>query len=138
MRALLPLFVVATLCGCGEDELTCSQSDRDGTYLAETSERSGTCGDAGSMLVQMDNGSEVVETGCTTDYERWSDGNCTNESSVTCESPADNIVVVGVGVVTQEDSGGESFSGIMTMTIYELSSGALLCTSTYDVTYTRQ
>ena len=123
------------LFGCGEME--CEPFD--GTYLAATSERSGTCGPVGETLVQMRDGEQVGgDAGCVVDYDRVTENNCKTERSVTCTSQADGLVITGVGVFEADDESGSSASGVLTMTVKSLSTGATQCSSTYDVTYTRQ
>lgn len=142
MKRLLTLSLLLSIltpaCGAEDSGLECSPSDRDGTYLVETMERSGTCGDVGSFVVQMNNGQETIETGCTIDYERWSDSDCKLERSVTCHMPADSLTSSGIGITEQMDSDGDFFEGTMTITISDYVSGATYCTSTYALSYERQ
>lgn len=129
------LALVVILGGCGGDE--CRVEDVDGTYLATTTEVSGTCGDAGSFVLQYNSGEEVVDSGCIVDYERLSDNQCTAERSVTCTSAADNRITKGSATVTSEP-GGDRAEGIATMTVLNMTTGATVCVSTYEIVYERQ
>ena len=120
---------------CGPD---CSKDDLDGTYLVMTTERSGTCGDMGDFVSQMNHGESTQEPGCTPSYSRWSDDECTNEASGVCTGTADNIRTEATGSLTQKDDDGERFEGVIEFTIKDATTGETLCISTYDLEYERQ
>lgn len=121
--------------GCGAD---CDPEDIDGTYTATSTELSGgTCGSLGTFVIQYDHGSQTTASGCTIDYERLSDDQCTAERAVTCTNTADDIEAKGVGAVTQKP-GGESITGTISLTQKRISTGATMCQSTYSLTYARQ
>lgn len=138
MKALLiTIALVATAPACGGPE--CSKSDRTGTYRGVLTEGpGGTCGAMPDVVVPMTDGSGPADPGCTIKAESWSADQCKNESTVECVSAPDNTRATATGVFTQQDGAGEVFDGVMTMTIKRLDTGATLCVSTYDVTYTRQ
>lgn len=120
--------------GCGQH---CEQSDLDGTYLVHAVERpNGTCGAFTDFVVQVHNGEQVASSDCTVDYERVSEDACTTERALTCPEGA-GYESVGVGKITQEP-GGETVSGILSVTVNDLANNTIACVSTYDLTYRRQ
>lgn len=134
MRTVI-LAATALVYACGD--LKCAKADRDGTYRVETTELSGgTCGEVGTLIVQMSKGTQTTGQGCAIDFERWSENDCKLERSVTCVDGGSKVV--GVGFTNQLDDEGKEFEGTLTTTVRDASTNAIACVSTYDVTYKRQ
>lgn len=120
---------------CGGSD--CSKSDVDGSYLVETTEIGGNCGEIGSLLVRFDSGEGAQDNGCSFDRHEWSDDECKEESSITCVDTGSNRRASAIRVLTQSND-GKDINGTLTMTIRNLTTGELICNGTYSAVYTRQ
>jgi hypothetical protein len=116
----------------------CDISDRMGTYLDHYAERSGgTCGAIPDQVGRVDGPSGLPE-GCALDGDdRVSENGCKLERTYTCDFPADGVIASYTGVTQAEDAGANRLIGILTVRVSD-SSGSFLCSSTYDLTFTRQ
>jgi hypothetical protein len=141
------LFIFALLvAGCGgsgnddsDEALTCSRTDRAGTYLMQFSERAGDCGPIPEQLGRIDDAT-ALPAGCTLDAaDRWSDADCTLERAYTCDEPGvgPGVTSSSIAITTQQDQGAESLTGTLSIVVRD-SDATQLCRSTYDVTGTRQ
>lgn len=130
--------VLAGGCSGSDGSVQCAQTDRAGAYLAHYSERAnGTCGAIPDTVLRF-SGSTAASPGCAFDApDSWSTDQCTLERSISCAIPGTNQTLTGVASTHETESGGAKISGVETITIYDVN-GAFLCTSTYDLTATRQ
>ena len=120
----------------------CDERDRIGTYLLTWDERTGDCGPVDEGISRITGAtSGTSPSGASqcqiTDPPFLSDDRCTLTNSVACVT-VDGLVLEGLGVTTQQDSGSNRITGIFDVSIRDQSTGALLCASTYDVVYVRQ
>jgi hypothetical protein len=117
----------------------CSNSDRDGTYLLEYSERDGgMCGELPDAVGRLDADAPIEGVCERTAEDEWSSDQCKLTRSLRCTSETDGLIIEGVAVSEQEDSAGDVLTGLYTITARDLATGEVLCTSTYNVTATRQ
>lgn len=141
MKRFLLIAALATV-GCGgSDEpgeaVTCEQSDRSGTYWAEFETLSGSCPDQNAGLIRLGE-TGMIGTECEQTAEpQWSDGDCTLETAVRCVIGTDALVE-SITITTQQDAAGDSITGTMTFTGYDLATGSLVCSGSYRMTATRQ
>jgi hypothetical protein len=133
LRIAFIAVAAASSVACG---IECSKDAMRGAYLVETTEWTG--GTCGYITPGVQIYGEGEGDGCVLDSDVWSDDECKNERLVTCTSVADGYRAVGASVTEQQDSDGQEFTGTLTMTVYNLNSGATICVSTYDVTATKQ
>lgn len=133
--------------GCGGNDgatpgtdFTCDPAtDRNGTYLVHLVERpGGSCGELPDTLGRIDGGMPVQGPSqqCSpVAPSKFSQGNCKLENVFRCTS-SDGSVVDATAVTTQLDADGAKLSGIYSASATR--PGGASCTSSYDVTYTRQ
>ncbi len=124
----------------------CNKTDRTGTYRATAVEQSGTCGAVDPRLVSFnDDGTNGASTGCTLHTDVWSEGDCKNERTFSCENQVDDSTQFGgVGTVTsdsvavsrQQTQNGSLITGTLSIRVGGTSAKA--CQSVYSVTYERQ
>jgi hypothetical protein len=144
MKSAFSVFVIFCAIGCGpeddtgDDGFECSRKDRTGTYLVSFETISGNCGDQDSGVIQLDGGNSEPGAGCVYNYSKWSDGDCSFESSTTCELPSDNLTMTVVGKTDQENRDGSVLTGVITMTVRYLDTNTLACSGTYESTAVRQ
>lgn len=132
--------VVLLLTGCsgGNDEPTpCSLAHRKGTYVVHYDERAnGTCGAISDALVQLTTGSSVPP-GCRYDAEdKPSRDECDLTRRYTCPLDGAPGEASYVAITTERD-GGAKFDGIVTVTARD-DGGAVICVSSYNVSFTRR
>lgn len=124
------------LIGCaGEDEVDapteCDRDDRRGTYLVEFDERDGNCGPVPDQVSRIDGDNPAGSAECVlTEEDRWSRNNCRLERSYICALNGYTYEYIGF---TDSNADGSELTGLMEVTVDDG-----LCTSTYDVTWTRQ
>ncbi len=136
---LLSLFLIVGCVSSHEEEpFTCDPSeDRAGTYFMHFEERrGGTCGPTPDQLVRLGNDSGSGGDCESTAPDVWSNDRCRVERSFVCFD-AGGFIIEGIFVSDQEDERGEVLTGTHSVTIRD-EYGNFLCTSTYDVTATRQ
>lgn len=136
MRVIFCVSVAMLQTACGDR--VCEKTKEDGTYRAEYTNVGGTCGDIGVVIIQVVNGQSEASAGCTTDYSRYSENNCKQESSVTCVDSVNELVSSSVGVFEQTEDDGSKYEGSITMTFRDIDTGQAICAGTYDVVMTRQ
>ena len=124
--------------GCsGSDEgEACDLAHREGTYLLVSKERpNGSCGPIVDQVVRVDNVG-ALPPGCTKDApDDASPDRCEYSRSYTC-ALTDGGAVSFVGTTTEHD-GGDRITGVSTMVVVD-ANGMFVCTSAYDLTFTRQ
>jgi hypothetical protein len=126
-------------CSGGDDDkpVPCSGAHRNGTYLAHFTERPhGNCGPIADQIVQISPGPNLPP-GCAFDQtDTGSVDQCSLTRAYTCplDGAPGTISIVGI---SKEQNGGASFVGTETAKVYD-GNGALVCTSTYAVEWTRQ
>jgi hypothetical protein len=144
MRMNLAFIVTLGLGGCGSEDKPaepspCSASDRTGTYIFQYVERAGgNCGPVDDEFLTLNGGG--VPPGCRLDEpDVWSEDGCTLERSYTCPSNGlgQGWTTRGNGITTQESSSGAIITGFVSITIYD-DAKLPVCTSSYDLTATRQ
>jgi hypothetical protein len=134
------------LVACGSDagtpgtDFTCDSSqDRSGVYLVHSVERpGGTCGALTDGLTRFDGGMAVQQSDTQCEAlvpTTVTDSGCTFANSLRCAG-TDGSVSDVTGTTTQLDASGAKLDGIFSETV-TLADG-YSCSSTYDVTYTRQ
>lgn len=138
MRSAALVGVVLLLAGCSKDKpVACDLAHRTGTYVQHLVERAGgSCGIVADTVVRTDNPGGLPP-GCTKDAaDSASTDRCRYDRSYTCTvaDPAGTISVVGT---TTEHNGGATLTGVLSMTIKD-NTGAFVCASAYDATFTRQ
>lgn len=144
MKRLMILVAVVGCAGATDDgpevdgaeesaePITCDRDDREGTYLVEYDETDGNCGPVPDGLVRLGETDPVPDPDvmCTaTADDRWSRRECRVESSFDCL--IDGRVYSYVAVLDSNED-ASVLSGPMSITVDDV------CTSTYDVTWTRQ
>lgn len=121
---------------CSDDAgaVDCSKAHRSGTFLAKFTEREGgSCGPIPETVARLD--ADTLLEGCELDApDDWSADECTLTRSYTC--PLDGAPGSASFVAVSHES-ADGFEGTSTARVYD-TAGALVCTSTYDVTWTRQ
>jgi hypothetical protein len=130
----IAVATMTTAVGCGDEgPINCLGIDDSGIYMVESTEVSGNCGEAPSVLVQLGHGlGDPVCVG-----ERTTSRNaCRLEADLVCPSQEEGEAVLR-GFIDAEDMSGDVWSGSITFEV-ETASGFVACVSTYDVTYTRQ
>lgn len=111
---------------------SCDPNRRAGTYLMTATTRSGDCGKLESSLVVLDPAETGAADGCTVRSERFSEGACALERTVTCVSG--KLKTEAVGISRQVTADGSRLEGILTVVL----TGESYCRGTYDVVYVRQ
>jgi hypothetical protein len=127
-------------CGGADDPITCSPSERAGTYLLTYETLSGNCGNLPQTVVRLEGPDQGLIEGCALDVpDRWSEDGCKVERAFTCLEPAagDGATSEFVGVTTQETDDGSRISGTMTARLFA-SDGSQTCLGTYRLAYERQ
>lgn len=152
LGAGLVALTVLVAVACGPDsgskpaprpgiDFTCDATkDRIGTYLLHYQERAGgTCGAQQDSLVRLESSGAVMAPGGTcalTVAPTVSNGGCTLTNTIDC-THADGNAESGTAETTQQDDSGSVITGVYDVTIFT-PDGATLCSSLYDMTYTRQ
>lgn len=149
MKLLGAVFAGLLAFGCGGSDkaptpgvdFTCDASkERVGTYLMHMAERAGgDCGPVKDSLVRIGDGIASTSAGgqcVAVAPPTTSEGGCKIETTARCMQP-DGTVTNTVGESVQDTADGSRMSGIADITVSD-ASGAILCSSTFDVTYTRQ
>ncbi len=133
------IAVALLLAGCSSSAAltapaptACHKTDRHGTYLADYTQQSGTCGPITSMLIDLDDMSP--KPGCTLSDKVWSENDCKTSGTVKCVANATTPALSTTLVIRQDTADGSVLSGLQTITI----EGAGGCTSTYDLHLTRK
>jgi hypothetical protein len=131
------LFLAACSGSDSDGSEPCSGAHRSGTYVAHFTERAhGNCGPIADQVVQISTGPNLPP-GCAFDAtDTGSVDQCTLTRAYTCplDGAPGTISIVGV---SKEEDGGARFVGTETARVYD-GSGALVCSSTYDVVWARQ
>ena len=129
---LLALVGLVLVYGCGPE---CSLEDRTGTYLMSFNEVSGGCGPIDPEIARLDGSGTDPGPGCTLEYERVSEDQCSLERATSCQSSGLDIELEGV---TNQEPGseGDLLTGTAEVDVYD--SGALVCSSIYQITARRQ
>jgi hypothetical protein len=131
------VVLLASGCSSKDDAPSCDLAHRVGTYVQHTTERAGgTCGILADQVVRVDNPGGLPP-GCTKDAADSASGDrCEYDRSYTCETtnPAGAVSIVAT---TTEHDGGAKLTGVLSMTIRD-DTGAFVCSSAYDVVFTRQ
>jgi hypothetical protein len=124
-------LTVLALAACGGNDSNCDFAKLTGTYQAHFDEKSGDCGPLPDINVLIDQGNPSEPVGCTVNDALKDEAACTADYDITCTSGG-----VAAHEVAHFDiaSDGSHFSGSETVT----ATGTTSCTSTYDVTYTKQ
>jgi hypothetical protein len=132
------LFAVLSLTtvmdGCGSPDAgdgLCAQ--RSGTYKAQLTERSGTCGAIPEQIVTIDAQPVAPDPPCTGGEIRYSPNNCeVTNVNITCPengvAPGASSILNGKFTWSHDGSSG---SGILTLVVKD-STGAVLCQSSYN------
>ena len=116
----------------------CDPAEQVGTYLMQLDLRDGNCGEFSDRLVRVDALAEDPDGLCVEDApERWTEGGCKVEASVTCDDAAGRGTYQNILVLTQRDESGDRFTGILSVAAWD-TMGAQVCRGTYDVAATRQ
>jgi hypothetical protein len=140
--ATLGILVLSLTACSGADKDAaedCAGTHRNGTYLQSFRERSGgTCGAVSDQVIAFDSrNSGTLGDGCAFDADDTvSADQCKLTRSYTC--PLDGAPgTVSIVAITTEHDGGAKVTGTFTSRIHD-GDGALVCASTYDVSYVRQ
>ncbi len=131
------IVVALLLAGCSSaapsapTPLVCHRTDRHGTYMADFTQQSGTCGPLTTRLLDLDDAPPPA--GCTV-AQMWSENDCKVVGVVRC-SATYNAPASDLTAVTHQDTqDGSVLSGTQTLTI----EGGGGCVSTYAVHMVRQ
>ena len=149
MKTSFAALAALLLMACGSDggdpgtpgvDFTCdAHTDRSGTYLMHISEHAGgICGAVPDSLVRLESGTVIHDNSfqCTDLVPTaYSDGGCSVTHSLHCVD-VDGTVTDLTAKNTQRDPSGAEIVGIETESI--TMPDGYWCTSTYDVTFTRQ
>lgn len=128
--------------GGDDDSFDCERTDRNGRYLLDFSETSGDCGQADSVIVELEGADAVLKPNCVLDEpDVVSPDNCTLTRHFTCDLSGEpgappNASAIYAGTTEQQDESGDVITGSLTMTLVDGST--VVCRSTYAITYTRQ
>jgi len=131
MKALFVMVATVLAVGCGKDN--CSPSDVNGVYRVSTTWLSGTCGNLGTIVIHVNKGETVADSGCVMSYDRWDDSGCSGESDMTCIDSINGTHTRMITISTLEP-GGYNLKATVTMTLTS-STGASICSGTYDFDY---
>jgi hypothetical protein len=138
---LASVALLATSCSSGDDTggkpTACKRSDRTGTYQFTYFTQSGDCGDLPTEVARIESGNATV-TGvakCTTSNEKWSNNDCTFESTASCVTP--EATSTGTGITHQETKSGSWLSGTSTIEVRK-PNGTFVCRGTYKISASRQ
>lgn len=138
-KFILGLGLLAMACGGSDGEqLQCAKSDRTGAYVAHFVERAkGSCGPVADTVLRFDS-SGSLPAGCSFDApDTWSADQCKLDRSYSCPVEGTTNTVSVVASSHQADSAGDKITAVETVTVYD-ATHSFLCTSTYDLTATRQ
>lgn len=135
MRWLILASFLCFVVSCGDVE--CSKEDRTGTYFLTFQTIDGTCPDQQSAVVSGST-SSPTPADCEKSNETWSEDECDYSVNLFCIFSADDLNMLSVSQTTQEDSDGDHLTGIMTMTIRQHSTGAFVCSGSYEMDAQRQ
>jgi hypothetical protein len=128
--------IMLSSCGSGGSGGPCAQ--RSGTYRANYSERSGTCGGIPEQIVTIDTQPTVPPAPCTGGEIRYSADNCeVTLVNVTC--PEDGVAPGATSTVNGKvtwSADASSGSGQLTY-VFKASTGGVLCQSSYNIVDTR-
>ncbi len=132
------IAVALLLAGCSSSAAltappptACHKTDRHGTYMADFTQQSGTCGPLTSVLVSLD--AAPPPAGCTV-AQMWSENDCKVVGVVKCQSTSTAPASDLTAVTHQDTQDGSVLSGTQTLTI----EGGGGCVSTYAVHMVRQ
>ena len=115
--------------GCG---IECSEDDRSGIYRISYTEESGDCGPIDDAVQRLDE-PPATSLVCQVSHDEWTEDQCGHEISIYCESAADDISGEVIGKTTQDDEDGAEITGTMSMRLFQLSTGVILCGSVYKM-----
>ena len=137
-KLLLGLVLLSVGCSGSDGEISCSTTDRAGAYVAHFTERAnGSCGAIPDTVLRFSGGSGIG-AGCRLDApDVISRDQCTLERSATCPVAGTDQTLTIVASTRETESGGAKLAGVETVTAFD-GTGAFLCTSTYDLSATRQ
>lgn len=133
MRYLAVFAVLLASCGDNSD---CDFDKISGTYRVSFDEVSGDCGDLPDINTFIEGGDEEIDPGCTVASRTENERTCAGDADVTCNDTVNNLRIRQV-IHLEPEPDGSSISGSTTIQAYRLSTGAYVCTSTYEVEYTR-
>lgn len=139
MKSAALAGIVVLLAGCsgGDKAAPCDLAHRIGTYVEHVVERAGgSCGIIPDQVVRTDNPGGLPP-GCTKDAaDSASSDRCNYDRSYTCVTTNPDAAT-SVVATTTEHNGGATLTGVLSLTIRD-GAGAFVCSSAYDVTFTRQ
>jgi hypothetical protein len=133
MRRALLLLPLLMACGSGPGDpggAGCDFETVDGTFLVHHQKTSGDCSDIPDVVVTT----LVGDSGCTTIKDAPSENGCRHDVDLTCPLTGGGTIEA-TGYIRQRDSSADHFDSLVT---YHVVGTGVNCTSTYDVTYTRQ
>lgn len=138
MTRALSSAVVLLAVGCSSEDVTqaCALEHRNGTYLLHLTVRDGNCPPVPDSVNRMGPTLNSAGNDCALDVDDdLSDDECSLTRSATC--PSDDGGSASTVSVTTEHDGGAKVTGLITVTLRN-DSGEVVCTGTYDATFTRQ
>lgn len=132
--SLMVALLVVSACG-GEPEQC--ETPR-GTYLVEYDERpGGTCGAAADTLVVLDN-LELADVECDPISQKESADQCRGDFDQSCDYLSDNVRMRQTGYIEIQDEKGNRLEGVFSVQVRRLDNNNAICSSTYDITLTKQ
>lgn len=139
MQKMTLAMMVLLLGGCsgGDDEPACNVMHREGTYLMHATAKAGaTCATPPDHITRFSaSDAEMAGEGCMYDEPNsWSADECSLTESTTCELSDGTLSLVGI---SHERDGGNKVTGTVSIQVHDVT-GELVCSGTYDVTWTRQ
>lgn len=137
MKTVVVIGVLLTACsGTDNEDTGCELAHRSGTYLVHYTEHSnGDCGALPDEVARVDD-ALALAPGCTLDAaDDVSADACQLSRSFTCAGKDGSRLVVQS--TTRERDGGATLTGVFSTQLLD-SSGGYVCSSAYDLRYTRQ
>jgi hypothetical protein len=147
MRAMLLTAVFLAGAGCGDEDspTECSVYDIDGAYLVKYEEQNGgTCGAMQDEIEIYDSGGyDASQSGMSVNPCRQisvdiSEDECHRTIETECRLTEVGARFRTISAIEQMTGNGSEMEGYLTVRVFSLYTDALLCSSTYEVTATRQ
>jgi hypothetical protein len=137
MKRFCAAAAVCFLVACGGSPEDCRDIEPSGTYSVRWREQSGDCGDIPDSQVNLDSLAFEPGVGCELISLSTSDNECRADIDIACESTADDIRLRETGYLEIQDDDASEISGKITISGRRLSNNSFICSSTYEVTYSK-
>lgn len=131
---ILCVATASFLGACGGPD--CSPSDRDGLYMISYETISGSCTDIPDGLSRLDPDAPAPAN-CTVALQDLSEDECRVDVDISCRNNNGTTTRL-IGYTEQNDDDGDDLGGKLTATVTNTTSGAFVCSGTYETKAERQ